>query len=169
MEWLTTLSVVFVNTITLLIMLVGLFGMIIPIFPGGVIIGLAAALYGLLIGGFSGSSLFYFIVIVILAIAGALADNVIMGSKAHAAGGSGRSILIAILSSVVVSMFLTPLAGILAAPIGLFAAEYYRTQDREASLNVTKALMLGFGWAFVVRFGLGIVQIVLWGFWAASV
>lgn len=156
------------NTVTLIFMLAGLFGMLIPIFPGGIIIGLMAAIYGLFVG-FSGWNLFFFIVIIILAIASALADNVIMGAKAHEAGGATRSILIAILASIIVSIFLTPLVGIIAAPFGLYAAEYARTRDRELSMKVTKALMLGFGWAFVVRFGLGIVQIVLWVFWAASV
>jgi hypothetical protein len=56
--------------------------------------------------------------------------------------------------------------GIVAAPLTLFLVEYQRRGDSKEAGEVVKALLIGLGMAFVVRFGLGVVMLILWGIWA---
>jgi len=53
----------------------------------------------------------------------------------------------------------------LASPLGLFLAEWYRLKDRDIAFANTKAWMTGWGWAFAARFGIGMVMILLWALW----
>jgi hypothetical protein len=48
----------------------------------------------------------------------------------------------------------------------LYLAELQRRRDAEEAIVVVKALLTGWGLAFVVRFGIGIVMFGLWGIWA---
>ena len=84
------------NIIIYLIMAVGLFGMVIPIYPGVVIIWAAAVIHGL-ITGFAVQEIWVLVVISLLAFAGTLVDNFLMGGKARQAGASWTSIAGALL------------------------------------------------------------------------
>jgi hypothetical protein len=44
--------------------------------------------------------------------------------------------------------------------------EMQRLKDSEEAIMVVKALLIGWGLAFVVRFGIGVVMFALWGVWA---
>jgi len=94
------------------------------------------------------------------------ADNLFMGAKALEAGASWRGIIIALVAGVVTSFFFTPIAGLIVAPLTLYITEYIRLNDSEEALKITKGMVLGCGWAFVVRFGLGAIQIGLYAAWA---
>ena len=151
--------------VILTIMFVGWLGLIVPIFPGNVIIWGAAAAYGL-VTDFDSPGLWLFVFITVLMLIGVAADNVFMGAKARVAGASWPAIIIALVAGVVTSFFFTPLAGLAAAPITLYLVEYIRLRDAEKAIHATRGMMLGCGWAFVVRFGLGAFQIGLFAFWA---
>ena len=69
-------------------MILGLFGLVIPVFPGGTIIWAGALIYGL-VEGFEGGG-WYFGFITALMIASVSADNLFMGGKAKEAGASWR-------------------------------------------------------------------------------
>jgi uncharacterized protein YqgC (DUF456 family) len=154
-----------INILTTLTMLFGLFGLVIPIFPGNVVMWLAALIYGLIFGfGRAGGILFA--VITLLMLAAALVDNFLMGAKAREKGAAWRSIILALLAGVVGTFAFPPIGGIIAAPLVLFLMEFYRLGDSAEATKVVKALLLGWGLAFAVRFGLGIVMIALWGIWA---
>ena len=154
-----------INVITTLIMLVGLFGLIIPIFPGNVVMWVAALIYGLIFGfGRLGGILFA--IITFLMLAAVLADNLLMGAKAREKGAAWTSILLALLAGVVGSFIFPPIGGIIAAPLVLFLMEFIRRGDSAEATKVLKALLVGWGLAFVVRFSLGVVMIILWGIWA---
>lgn len=162
--WLETFSTIF----TLAIMLVGLLGLIIPVFPGGIIIWLAALGYGLF-NGFDTAGKIIFIIITLLAIVSTLADNILMGSKARQEGASWWSLIIAMVAGTVVTFLAPPFGGLIAAPIALYLAEYVRRRDWDQALKVTRGLLVGCGWAFFVRFGLGTLKIGLWALWAWGV
>ena len=151
--------------LTLAVMLIGLFGLVLPIFPGGVVIWLAALGYGLLIG-FSPPGVLLFVLISILTIGSVLADNILMAGRAHKEGASWWSIIIALFSAAIVTLLLPPFGGLIAAPIALYLAEYVRRRDWDQALKATKGMLIGCGWAFFVRFGLGVLIIILWAFWA---
>ncbi len=83
------------NWLILIIMVVGMFGLIIPIFPGNVVIWFSALVFGF-VEGFETRGLWLFGVITLLMIAGVSADNLLMGTKAKKAGGSCIGIFIAL-------------------------------------------------------------------------
>ena len=69
--------------ITGVIMFFGLVGLIVPIFPGLVIIWLAALVYILVtINAVTTGGWILFAIITLLAVGGSLVDNVLMGAKA---------------------------------------------------------------------------------------
>lgn len=159
--WLETL----IPILTFLTMLVGLFGLIIPIFPGNVVMWLAALVYGLVFGfGRLGSILFG--VITVLMLIAVVADNFLMGAKAREKGADWGSIILALIAGVIGTIILPPIGGIIAAPVVLYAMEYRRLGDQDEAIKVVKALLTGWGLAFVVRFLLGLIMISLWGIWA---
>ncbi len=160
-EWVRTST----EILTLVVMLIGLFGLLIPIFPGGVVIWLAALGYGLIVG-FTTPGIIFFVLISILTIASVLADNILMAGKAHKEGASWWSIIIALFAGAIVTFIMPPFGGLIAAPLALYLAEYVRRRDWDQALKVTKGMLLGCGWAFIVRFGLGMIKISIWAVWA---
>ena len=153
-----------IELFALLVMGVSLFALIIPIFPGLVVIWVAALVSGL-VNGFSSFALIIFGILTVLTIIGVLIDNFLMGSKARQHGAAWRSILLALLAGVLGTFLLPPIGGIIAAPLVLYAMEYRRLRDPKQAQAVVKALLIGWGWAFVARFGIGVVMIVLWAIW----
>jgi uncharacterized protein len=151
--------------LTFLTMLVGLFGLIIPIFPGNVVMWLAALVYGLVFGfGRLGGIIFG--IITLLMFVAVLADNFLMGAKAREKGAAWGSIILALVAGIVGTIVLPPIGGIIAAPMVLYLMEMQRLGDSEEAKDVVKALLIGWGLAFVVRFGIGVVMFALWGIWA---
>jgi uncharacterized protein YqgC (DUF456 family) len=146
-------------------MLFGLLGLIIPIFPGNVVMWLAALVYGLVFG-FGRLGGIIFTIITILMLVAVAADNVLMGTKAREKGADWGSIILALIAGVVGTMIFPPIGGIIAAPLALYLAELQRRRNADEAMKVVKALLTGWGLAFIVRFGLGVVMFGLWGIWA---
>jgi len=71
-----------VNLLILLGMLVTLCGLIVPVFPGLIVIWLLALLYGI-INGFGTLGAVLFIIITVLAILGEVSDNLLMRPLHH--------------------------------------------------------------------------------------
>lgn len=159
--WLETTVIV----LTVLTMLVGLFGLIIPIFPGNVVMWLAALVYGLVFG-FGRLGAIIFAIITLLMMVAVVADNVLMGAKAREKGADWGSITLALIAGVVGTMIFPPIGGLIATPLALYLAELQRRRNAEEAMNVVKALLTGWGLAFIVRFGIGVVMFGLWGIWA---
>src|SRR5512142_457003 len=117
------------QALTLGIMLVGLFGLLVPVFPGLLIIWLASCLYALLENA-AGHMLWIdwvlFGCITALMIAGSIIDNIIIARKMRGKAIPWTSIALAFLSGLVGSLFFTPIVGLLASPLGLFGAEFLR-------------------------------------------
>ena len=151
--------------VMLVIMLIGLFGLIVPIFPGNVVIWASTLIYAL-VTGFDTRAVWFFVPISILTIMATSADNLFMGGKARQSGASWRGIIIALISAFVTSLVATPLFGLLAAPLALFIHEFFRLdQDGAKAWMITKGLMLGCGWAFITRFAIGAIQVGLYAWW----
>ena len=152
------------NIIIYLIMAVGLFGMVLPIYPGVTIIWVAMLIHGLATS-FATLEIWVLIVISLLAIAGTMVDNVLMGGKARQAGASWTSIAGALLGGLIGTFAFPPLGGIIAAPTLLFLLEYARLRDSDKAWEITKGLLTGWGLSFVVRFVIGAVMIAVWAIW----
>lgn len=154
-----------IHILTFMTMLFGLFGLIVPIFPGNVVMWLAALVYGLVFG-FDRLGGIIFTVITLLMVVAVLADNFLMGAKARESGAAWGSIILALIAGIIGTIVLPPIGGIIAAPLVLYLMEMQRLGDSEEAKAVVKALLTGWGLAFLVRFGIGILMFALWGFWA---
>jgi len=73
--------------ITQIFMLVGLFGLIIPVYPGTVIMWLAALGYGV-VSGFSTWGTVLFVIITLLMLVSTVVDNLFLGAGARKGGAS---------------------------------------------------------------------------------
>jgi uncharacterized protein YqgC (DUF456 family) len=168
-DWLQFASQVILETLTLFAMLVGLAGLIVPVFPGLTIMWLATLVYALLqnvAGKMTGWDWFFFVLITLFMIGGNIVDNIIIAAKMRDQFIPWSSILIAFAAGIVASIFLTPLIGLVAAPLGLFLAELNRLKDRDKAIASTKAYLIGWGWAFGARFMIGLIMIGSWMLWA---
>jgi uncharacterized protein YqgC (DUF456 family) len=152
------------NIFTYLVMAVGLFGMVIPIYPGVVIIWAAALIHGL-ITGFAVLEIWVLVLITLLMILGSVVDNLLMGGKARQAGASWVSIGGALLAGILGTFVFPPLGGIIAAPTVLFLLEYARLRESQEAWDITRGLLTGWGLAFGARFMIGLVMILIWTLW----
>jgi uncharacterized protein YqgC (DUF456 family) len=141
--------------ITLLVMIVGLFGLIVPIFPGIIVIWLAALGYGL-VTGFTTVGWIIFGVNTVLMLIGVTIDNVLMSAKAHKEGAVG---------GVLGTILFPPIGGILAAPLVVLLLEYLRQRDIHNALRTVRGLLIGWGASFIVRFFIGLMMIGIWLAW----
>jgi len=153
--------------ITLIIMSVGLFGLIVPIFPGITVIWLAALGYGV-VTGFSTLGWVLFAVITVLLIVGVTIDNVLMGAKARKEGAAWSSLALGWLAGILGTILLPPLGGIIAAPLVVLLLEYLRQRDFNKALASLRGLAIGWGVSFVVRFFVGLAMIGIWLVWALT-
>ena len=171
-EFLTNLQlawIVIVDTLTLFVLLVGLAGLIVPIFPGLTVMWLATLTYALLQSAAHRMTFWdwtLFALITLLMIIGNIVDNIIIARKMRDKFIPWSSIILAFTASLIASLFLTPLVGVAVAPLALFGIEYRRLRDRNAAIDSTKAYMIGWGWAFAARFGIGVVMLGSWMLWA---
>jgi uncharacterized protein len=160
---------VVLETLTLFALIVGLLGLIVPVFPGLVIMWLGTLVYAILqnaAGNMTSWKWVIFGVITLLMITGSVVDNLIIARKMRDKYVPWSSILFAFAASLVASLFFTPLIGLVAAPVGLYLAENRRLKNNEAAIDSTKAYMIGWGWAFGARFLIGLVMIGFWMIWA---
>jgi uncharacterized protein len=156
------------GVLTFLALLTGLFGLVIPVFPGLTVMWIATLVFAIikaLSEEMTWVTWLIFVVITLLMLGGNVVDNIIITKHMRDKDVPWSSIIISFSAGIVVSLFLTPLAGIIASPVGLFLAEWRRVKDRQAALANTRAWMTGWGWSFLARFGIGIVMILLWGLW----
>ena len=153
--------------ITLIIMLVGLFGLIVPIFPGIAVIWLATLGYGV-VTGFTTLGWVAFGVLTLLMITGATIDNVLMGAGAHKEGAAWYSIGLGMLAGIVGTIAFPPFGGLIAAPLVVWVLEYLRQRDVHKALATLRGLAIGWGASFVVRFLIGLAMIGIWLVWAIN-
>jgi uncharacterized protein len=160
---------VLLETLTLFVLLVGLLGLIVPVFPGLTVMWLAALVYMLIQnarGLMSGWDWFAFGLMTLLMIAGNIIDNVIIARKMRDKYVPWSSIILSFVAGIVASIFLTPIVGLIASPLSLLTLEYIRLRDRRKAFDSTKAYVISYGWAFLARFAIGLAMVGLWMLWA---
>lgn len=156
------LSVVFV--IVQIFMLVGIAGLIIPVFPGLVIMWLAALGYGIY-SGFGVAGGVIFTIQTLLMLAGSLGDNFLIGARARHGGVAWRSIIGALAAGIIGTIIFPPIGGLIGAPVVALLLEYERTRDWPTARQAVFGLASGYGLAYIVRLGIGLLMMILWWFW----
>jgi uncharacterized protein len=160
---------VIIETVTLFVMLVGLLGLLIPVFPGLMIIWLASLGYALLensAGRMTWIGWGLFAVITVLMILGSVVDNIIIARRMRGHALPWSSIGLSIFAGLVASLFLTPLVGLAASPLTLFGLEYLRLRNTRLAFDSAKIYMIAWGWSFAAVVGIGILMILMWVVWA---
>jgi uncharacterized protein YqgC (DUF456 family) len=147
--------------IALVVMLFGLFGLIIPILPGLVIIWVAALGYGIF-AGFDTLGWIMFAVITALMIIGELAEHVLMGTQVHKEGAPWWVVLIVLVIAIAGNFVIPIIGGILAGVLALFGIEWLRSKDAKIALASTRGLLVGFALGFAARFAAGLLMISSW-------
>jgi len=160
---------VFFEVITFAVLVFGLLGLMIPIFPGLVVMWLAILVYAMVqigLGNMTWVSWLLFVLITLLMIGGNISDNIIIAKHVRDKNVPWSSILWSFAAGIVVSLFFTPIIGMIASPVALFLAEWRRLKDKASAMTNTKAWMTGWGWSVAARMGVGAVMIAFWGLWA---
>jgi uncharacterized protein YqgC (DUF456 family) len=148
---------------TLTVMALGM--IVIPILPGLVIIWVAALAYGLA-AGFGVLGWVMFAIITVLMLVGSILDNVLMGTSAHQKGAPWWVILVAMVAAIAGNFIVPIIGGILGGLLVLFLIEWLRLSDWKRALASMKGMLIGWGWAFVFRFIIGMIMVGLWLIWA---
>ncbi len=141
------------------VILVSLFGTLVPFFPGLLIIWLAALGYGL-ITGFGTLGITLFILITELLVAGMLVDNLLAGYGMYQGGATWLSIEVALLAFATGTIFFPPLGGLVAAPLSVLLMEFLRKKNLRKAWLAVRGLATGWGLLYAARFGFGIVMIL---------
>ena len=160
---------VIVQTFTLFFMLVGLVGLIVPVFPGLTVMWLAALVYALVqsaSGLMAWVDWLSFAIITLFMIGGNIVDNIIIASKMRGHEIPWKTIILCYIVGIVVSLFFTPLAGLVASPLSLLGLEYLRFRDKKLAFESARVFMIGWGASFAARFGIGILMVIFWMLWA---
>ena len=151
-----------------LFMLIGLFGLLIPIFPGLLIMWIASLGYGIA-SGFTTTGVIIFVIISVIAILGTLVDNLMMGAGARKGGASWLTILIALLAGVIGTLLFPPIGGIIAIPLAILLLEYIRIRDIKQAWLALRGLAAGWGLSYFVRLLIGVIILILWWVWVSQV
>ncbi len=145
-------------------MLLSWIGTIIPIFPGPTVMWVLALVYGI-VQGFDTTAIIMVVIITLLTIASWLTDNVLSIKGAREGGASWSSVTIASIAGLISSIFMTPIVGVLITLVTLYLVEYSKRHDSDQAMRATKQMLAGWGWATVVRLGLGFIILALWSAW----
>lgn len=160
---------VVLEVVTFSVLIFGLLGLLIPIFPGLVVMWLAILVYAVVqigLGNMTWAAWLLFVLITLLMIGGNISDNIIIAKHVRDKNVPWSSILWSFAAGILGSLFFTPIIGMLLSPLALFLAEWRRLKNRDSALANTKAWMTGWGWSVAARMGIGFVMIVFWGLWA---
>lgn len=153
------------NILIFVIMAIGLFGTIFPIFPGPLVIWLAGLGYGVLTG-FTTLGWVVFILMTVLFLVASVADNVFMGAGARQGGASWISIGLGVLAGVIGTILFPPIGGFIAAPLAVYIYEVYHQGSHQGAMRAIRGMLTGWGISFGVRFLFGMLMIFFWLLWA---
>ena len=158
--------------VVILGMLIGFFGLFLVFFPGLTVIWVSVLLWGMVtlfnyrVGPWTFAlTITTFLVITMLMLLGNVLDNIFMAGGARSKGASWWAILASFLAMIIVSIFLTPLLGLVAALLALFIVEVIRIKDYRAAFKSTSSMALGCGWAVFARLIIATLMIALFVMW----
>lgn len=157
-----------ITGLTLIAMLTGLVGTVVPGLPGVLLMWGALIVYGFLIG-FGGVGVAVVVIATLLS-AAAVALGIILPKRlADESGASTKSQLAAVLGGIV-GFFVIPVIGVpIGAIAGIAVAEYLDKEDWALAKESTIAVAKGFGLSALAQIATGFVILILWAGWAATV
>ncbi|MGD8603099.1 MAG: DUF456 domain-containing protein [Anaerolineales bacterium] len=149
-------------------MFVGLVGTVLPALPDIPLIWVAALGYGFLVEWVDPST-GYFIAISVLGLLGVVTEVWVSGIGARAGGASLLGVLGGFVLGTIGLLAAGPVGAVIGLLVGTFAVEYFRDRDHQRASRATLGLGLGCTVSVVVKFGLGLVMVILWVVWLVTV
>jgi uncharacterized protein YqgC (DUF456 family) len=145
-------------------MIIGLVATFIPVIPDLGLIVVSALGYGLLVG-WGENGWWLFAIIVLLGLAGQVAEMLVSGAGARRGGASWLSTFGGLAAGVVGLLLGGPLGLVAGLLLGTFLLEYIRHQNTEEALRAMFGMGIGYGASFVVKVLLGLLMIAVWFIW----
>ncbi len=149
------------TTLAGLAVLVGCLGIIVPVLPGSILIGLAVLVWAFVIG--TPTAWIVFAIVAVLIAAGMSAALVLTGRKLRQLSVPNSSVLVAGLLGVV-GFFVIPVVGL---PIGfvggLYLAEHLRLHDAKDAWDSSWASIKAIGIGTAIELGLALLATVTFG------
>lgn len=143
-----------------LAMLVGLIGVVLPIFPGLILIAGAGLVWAL-----AESSLLGWMVFGIMsaaAIAGMILGTSLPARRA-AAQGAPPWVVLAGVAGMVIGFFAIPVVGALVGfPAGVFVAEFFRHHQLAEAWRATLDALTTVGVGIAIQLGAGVLMVATW-------
>jgi uncharacterized protein YqgC (DUF456 family) len=150
-----------VVAVTLLAMLIGIVGVLVPVLPGVVLIGVAGIAATFVLGIDAGGWVLV-AVLAVITVVGAGASY-LLPARRGLRGNAARSSLGVALVAAIAGFVVVPVVGLpLGAVVGLFTAELRRTGDRTAAWATTRSVLAGYGIGVIVELAAGLTLVALW-------
>lgn len=142
-----------------IVMLAGLVGVVVPVFPGLIVVIGAGFVWALQRGGGAWA---VFAIIAAVGIAGIVASNVLPARRASVAGAPAW-VVAAGAVGLVVGFFVVPVIGALIGfPAGVFVAELVRHRRPGPAWRATWDALKGVGLGIAMQLTAGVVMIGVW-------
>lgn len=149
-------------------LVIGLCGVVLPVVPGLVFMWAAGLFYGFVVG-WSAIGVGVMVALTLLTIAGFVTGILIPQKAAAESGASGMAQLGGLVGAIV-GFFVIPVFGVIVGALaGLLIVEYLRNDDWALAWIATKGTARGFGLSILIDLALGMVMLMLWALWAATV
>ena len=144
-----------------LVMLVGLFGVLVPVLPGLALVWLAGLAWAWLDGGgVARWTVFGLMSAVVLA--GTVTKYALPARSAQASGAPRSTILLGAVGAVV-GFFVIPVVGIVVGGIGaVYLAELSRLGDRDGAWRSTRAVLRAVGIGVLIELTAAVLAILMW-------
>ncbi|RMG90682.1 MAG: DUF456 domain-containing protein [Chloroflexi bacterium] len=142
------------------LMVVGLIGVIVPIIPGMLLVWLAALFY-VLVSGFTAVSPLTFILITLISLCAGTSDFWLPLLGAKQSGASRQSLIFGIIGGIL-GTFILPLFGtIIGYALGILLGEYLARRNWQAALKASFTGLAGWGIATAIQLGGSLLIIIL--------
>ncbi|MEJ5914219.1 DUF456 domain-containing protein [Pseudokineococcus sp. 1T1Z-3] len=152
----------FADTVTVLTgiaVVVGVVGTIVPVLPGGLLVGAAVLVWAVVTGG---AAWWVFAGVLLVLVTGQVLEYLTAGVSLKRAGVPNRSLVVAGLVGIV-GFFVVPVLGLVLGFLGgLYAAERYRQPTHAAAWSSTKTGLRAAGVALLVELAAVLVSATIW-------
>ena len=156
----STLTVVLVGAV----MAIGLFGTVMPVMPG-LLIMWGAALAFAIISGWGALGVVCFMIISALLVGGTILSYVLPHRSGVQAGAAKSSLRLGI-AGAIVGFFVIPVLGLaIGGVVGVYAGEYRRLGNGPAAWTTTRSVVIGFLKGALVEVAAGVAILAVWITW----
>ncbi len=156
------------TVVAAVLMVIGLCGVVIPFLPGLALIWVTAVVYGFVVGWGPGGIAVVAVLSALLA--ASIATSFIVPKRTAAASGASTFAQFGGLVGAVIGFFVIPVVGVIVGALaGVLVVEMLVKGNWDEAWTATKGTAKGLGVSALIDLGFGLLMIVVWSTWAATV